>query len=66
MYGTLGYMQMLDDEAASLNFDRQERLKEERLSPKKKCKLLEELETKELHVMHDHAYTNKPVDLNTM
>ena len=30
MYGTSGYLQMLDDEAAPLNFDRQEQLKKER------------------------------------
>ena len=68
MYGTSGYLQMLDDEAAPLNFDRQEQLKKERekrlsRAAEKKRKLLEEFETKLLHVVHDHTYTAKHVDL---
>ena len=52
-----------------MNFDRQEQLKkerEERLSQAaaKKRKLLEIFEAMELHVMHDHTYAAKPVDLN--
>ena len=65
------YLQMLDDEEAPLNFDRQEHFKkerEERLSraAEKKRKLLEELETKELHILHDHTYAAKPVDQDTV
>lgn len=70
MYGTSGYLQILDDEAAPLNFDRQEQLKKERekrlsRAAEKKRKLLQEFETKELHVIHDHTYAAKLVNLTT-
>ena len=66
MYGTSGYLQMLDDKAAPLNFDRQEQLKKERQkrlsqAVEKKHKLLEEFEVMELHFI---TYATKPVDLN--
>ena len=66
MYGTSGYLQMLDDEPAPLE-SREEFLKkekEERLSraAEKKRKFQEELVTKQLRVQHDHKYALYSVD----
>ena len=60
MYGTSGYLQMLDDEPAPFE-SREEFLKkekEERLSQaaEKQCRFQEGLVTKQLHVQHDHKY----------
>ena len=61
MYGTSGYLQMLDDEPAPLesreDFLRKE--KEERLSraAEKKHQFQEELVAKQLLVQHDHKYS---------
>ena len=60
MYGTSGYLQMLDNESSPLE-SREELLRKqrnERLSQasEKKRKFQEELAVKRLSVLHDHKY----------
>ena len=66
MYGTCGYLQMLDDEPAPLESREEflEKEKEERLShaAEKKCRFQEELATMQLCVQHDHRYASYTAD----
>ena len=66
MYGTSGYLQMLDDEAPPLE-SRNELLRKERnerlsRAAEKKRKFQEDLAVKQLLVLHDHKYTSLTMD----